>query len=316
MDIKICMITGCAGFIGSHLAEKLLQSGIYVYGIDKLSYCSYPKFMMDLQKKYKNHFKFEHIDINDIKHLPSLDVIFNIGAESHVDNSVEDSTEFIKSNVNGVHNLLEIIRHKKIRPLFYQMSTDEIYGDAVNGESHVETDNYNPSNPYSFSKASADLLIKAYSRTYDIEYKIGRATNTWGIRQNSEKLIPKTIKNLLVGNKIPLHNNGSPIRTWLHVNDCISGISRIVEKGQINNIYNIGGNIELSNIEIVRKIIDLLQLKGPISNYIDFNYKRPGQDLRYSLNCSKLKELGWIQQAFFEKELYNSINYYKNNFTW
>lgn len=256
------MITGCAGFIGSHLTEKCLAMGWYVYGVDKLSYCSYPKLMDEFKIKYNKQFKFEHKDINDIKHLPDLDILFNICAESHVDNSIENSNEFLKSNINGVHNLLEIIRHKKIRPLFYQMSTDEIYGDAIGIGSHVETDNYNPSNPYSFSKASADLLVKSYARTYDIKYKIGRATNTWGTRQNSEKLIPKTCRNLILGKKISLHNLGLPIRTWLHINDCVDGILTVVEKGKLNEIYNIAGDYEIENWRVVAKIAKILGIKG------------------------------------------------------
>jgi dTDP-glucose 4,6-dehydratase len=259
INIKTCIITGCAGFIGSHLAEECLLRGIYVYGIDKLApFCSNPQLMKYLEEKYPQQFKFEHVDVNDIQRIPDVDVIFNICAESHVDNSIENCNEFLRSNINGVHNLLEIIRHKKIRPLFYQMSTDEIYGDVTGEQSHVETDNYNPSNPYSFSKASADLLVKSFARTYGIKYKIGRATNTWGMRQNTEKLIPKTCKNLLLNKKIPLHNYGLPVRTWLHINDCVDAILTIVSIGKENEIYNIAGNYEIENWKVVAKIANLL----------------------------------------------------------
>jgi dTDP-glucose 4,6-dehydratase len=317
---KICMITGCAGFIGSHLTKRCLDMGWYVYGVDKLSYCSYPNLMKEFKNDYPQQFKFEHIDINDIKHLPELDVVFNICAESHVDNSIENSNEFLKSNISGVHNLLELIRRKKIQPLFYQMSTDEVYGDVVGIGSHVETDNYNPSNPYSFSKASADLLVKSFARTYGIKYKIGRATNTWGIRQNTEKLIPKTCKNLLLNKKIPLHNNGTPIRTWLHVDDCVNGILTIVEYGNTNEIYNIGGNLEIENRIIVAKIANLFGIKTDtdtdMNKICDFTFHRPGQDCRYSLDDSKLQGLGWRPVKEFDVELPNVVNFYKSNFIW
>src|ERR1035437_4865475 len=177
-NIKTCIITGCAGFIGSHLTETCLSRGWYVYGVDKLApFCSHPEFMTELKEKYPSNFKFEHIDINNIQRLPDIDILFNICAESHVDNSIENCNEFIKSNVLGVHHLLELIRVKNKRPLFYQLSTDEVYGDKEN-VAHTEENNYNPSNPYSFSKASADRLIKSFYRTYGINYKIGRATNT------------------------------------------------------------------------------------------------------------------------------------------
>jgi dTDP-glucose 4,6-dehydratase len=285
--------------------------------------------MKELVKKYPKKFEFNHIDINNVHRIPDVDMIFNICAESHVDNSIENCDEFIKSNILGVHHLLELIRVKNKRPLFFQMSTDEIYGDKING-SHTEEDNYNPSNPYSFSKASADLLVKSFHRTYGIEYKIGRATNTWGTRQHSEKLIPKTCQYLQLGKKIPLHNHGTPIRTWLHVRDCVEGILTIVERGNINEVYNIGGNIELPNWEIIKRIANLLGDKTDYfskelgkgfhqTNMIeicDFSYHRDGQDLRYSLCDDKLRKLGWSNKCDLDKELPIVVNYYKNKFVW
>jgi dTDP-glucose 4,6-dehydratase len=324
-----CIITGCAGFIGSHLTEECLSRGWYVYGIDKLApFCSHPEFIVELEDKYPSQFKFECIDINNIRRIPDVDMILNICAESHVDNSIESCDEFIKSNILGVHHLLELIRVKNKRPLFYQMSTDEIYGDKITG-SHVEDDNYNPSNPYSFSKASADLLVKSFHRTYGIEYKIGRATNTWGTRQHSEKLIPKTCQYLQLGKKIPLHNHGTPTRTWLHVKDCVGGILTIVEHGGANEIYNIGGNIESPNWEIVKRIANLFgdttdyfskeegsMWKTNMEKICDFSYHREGQDIRYSLNDNKLRLLGWSNKCDLDKELPIVVNYYKNKFVW
>ena len=313
---KTCIITGCAGFIGSHLTEICLSRGWYVYGIDKLdTFCSHPKFVYELTEKHPNQFRFEHTDINDVQRIPDIDVLFNICAESHVDHSIENCNTFIKSNINGVHHLLELIRVKNKRPLFYQMSSDEVYGDKING-SHTEEDNCNPSNPYSFSKASADLLVKSFHRTYDIEYKIGRATNTWGIRQHSEKLIPKACQYLQLGKKIPLHNHGTPIRTWLHVKDCVEGILTIVEHGGINETFNVGGNCELKNIEIVQKIIKLITGNDDPLPYCDLSFQRPGQDIRYSLDDSKLRKLGWDNKCNLDKELPSVVEYYKNKFVW
>jgi dTDP-glucose 4,6-dehydratase len=279
--------------------------------------------MKKFENIYGDQFKFEHKDINNLEHLPELDIILNICAESHVDNSIENGNEFLQSNIIGVYHLLEIIKNKKKRPLFYQMSTDEIYGDILSG-SHNETDNYNPSNTYSFTKASADLLIKSYSRTYGVEYKMGRATNTWGIRQNVEKLIPKTCRSLQFDKKIELHNNGTPKRMWLHVNDCVNGILTIIEKGNKNEIYNISGEYEQSNIITTSKIINCYLERDinttltndEIEKYISFNYNRPGVDLRYSLDDTKLRNLGWKPIKEFDKELPNIVKYYRENFIW
>lgn len=383
-NIKTCIITGCAGFIGSHLTEKCLKMGWYVWGIDKLSYCSYPKLMDEFQKKYPNQFKFEHKDINDVKYIPDIDILFNICAESHVDNSIANSNEFVKSNVNGVHNLLELVKQKKYnRPLFYQMSTDECYGDIESG-SHTETSILSPSNPYSATKASADMLVMAYARTHNIFYKIGRATNTWGIRQHSEKLIPRVCKDIILEKPIPLHNFGTPKRTWLHVDDCVDGILTIVNHGKNNNIYNISGNFEIENWRITAKILNLFgkspgkkekmvkttTIGSSISEgsceiiaefphsevsandyegkfalkyinkyekdtfkfnhtiytnlgkyndtmtYCDFGYIRQGQDVRYSLDDSKLKKCGWKPIKIFDEELLPVVEYYKSNFVW
>jgi dTDP-glucose 4,6-dehydratase len=317
------LITGCAGFIGSHLTEKVLNEGHYVYGVDKLSYCSHPELMVEFRKKYGSQFTFEKMDINDMTRLFEFDAILNICAESHVDNSIERSDEFIRSNITGVHNLLNLVKSKSKRPLFFQMSSDEIYGDIVRGE-HIETDNYNPSNPYSFSKAGAELLVKSYARTHGLKYKMARATNTWGIRQNPEKLIPSACQKFKLGRTVDLHNQGTPVRTWLHVEDCVNGIMTIVEKGEVNETYNISGNYEDTNINVVSKIINVF-LGRPLTTqispaeydqYINFNCGRAGQDVRYALNDQKLRDLGWSPIKQFDDELPSIVDYYRNGFVW
>lgn len=317
-----CMITGCAGFIGSHLTAECLKRGWYVLGVDKLSPESNPSILEHF-KKYGDQFTFVHKDINELTQLYDFDVIFNLCAESHVDASIEQSHVFIESNIKGPHNLLELIRTKRKRPLFFQMGTDESFGDCVEG-SHKETDILKPSNPYSFSKASADLLVQAFYRTYGIQYQIVRATNNWGIMQNPQKLIPRTCRSLLLGNKIELHNNGTPYRMWLHVEDCVNAILTVFEKGNLNEIYNISGGYEQQNIITVQKIINCWlnrdinsQLsKEELNEYIDFNYSRPGQDVRYSLDDTKLRSLGWKTNKVFDFELPSVVKYYKERFIW
>jgi len=316
MKIKSCVVTGCAGFIASHLTQKLLESGVYVYGIDKLGYASHKSRISDFLQKYPQLFKFDHLDINDLKYLPDVDVIFNLAAESSVEISIERSSEFIKSNVNGVHNLLELLRFKNEKILLVHASTDEVYADIVEG-SHTEKDNLNPSNPYSASKACSDLLIKSYSRTYGIEFKILRPTNTFGIYQNTEKLIPKACKRLSLGKTIPLHNNGSPVRTWLHVSDCVNAFIHVAQNGLLNNIYNVSGSYQDTNINVVKKIIKCFF--GQNENYekhLDFSYSRIGQDVRYSLDFSKIRAIGWDNEKKFDEELPAIVEFYKNNFIW
>lgn len=314
---KIIYVTGCLGFIGSAVTKKLLEAGHYVLGIDKETYAANLHFLPELQK-YKN-FKYQNIDINDLDSLVECDIIINTAAETHVDNSIIGTNKFIKSNILGVENLLNLIltkKHFKL-PTFIQFSTDEVYGDVVEG-SHKETDILKPSNPYSASKAAADMLILAWARTYKIPYVIVRPTNNYGVGQYTEKFIPKSCKNLTLGKKIPLHENGIPIRTWLHVEDTANAILTIVNSEKVNEIYNISGNYECQNIEVAKKILDnFIEVTNINYNeYLDFNFSRIGQDVRYSVDDSKLKQIGWLPIKDFNLEIKNIVNYYKENFIW
>jgi dTDP-glucose 4,6-dehydratase len=244
------------------------------------------------------------------------DYVINTAAESHVDNSIVGSNVFLDTNINGVHNLLQNLQKNKFKvPTFLHFSTDEVYGDIVTG-SHAETDMLKPSNPYSATKASADMLIKAWARTYNIPYVIVRPTNNYGIGQYVEKLIPKAVKYLTVGRKIPLHENGAPRRTWLHVSDTVEAVIKIIESGVSGEIFNISGNCEKSNLEVATQIIKHYHGTENYEQYIDFSWKRPGQDVRYSINDDKLKSLGWSATADFDTELGKIVDYYKNNFVW
>ena len=196
------------------------------------------------------------------------------------------------------------------------ISTDEVYGDILDG-AHTEEHMLKPSNPYSASKAAADMLIIAWARTYGVEYNILRPTNNYGIGQYPEKLIPLTVKNLFRGKKIKLHNNGTPTRNWLHAEDTALAVIKIIENGKRNEIYNISGGFEQTNLETVKKIIKSFHgTDADLESYVDFSYNRKGQDLRYSLDDTKLKNLGWSTTKIFDEEIEKIVNFYKNNFIW
>ena len=311
---KIVYVTGCLGFIGYHVTKACLDKGWHVAGVDKMTYAANVNFLPELLE-YKN-FKFIEKDINDLERLYDCDYVINTAAETHVDNSIVSSDVFLRSNVNGVHHLLELIKQKSRfkMPTLLHFSTDEVYGDIDEG-SHTETDLLKPSNPYSASKAAGDMLVLAWARTFNIPYVIVRPTNNYGIGQYVEKLIPKSVKFLQAGKKIDLHNNGTPVRTWLHVTDTANAVIKIVEAGVKNEIYNISGNCEIQNGEVVRRIINLFNGDTDIEKYITES-ERPGQDVRYSIDDSKLKNLGWTPQANFNIELNLIVDYYIKNFIW
>lgn len=315
MNKKIVYVTGCLGFIGSHVTEACLKRGWYVMGVDKCTYASNEGWIESWGMRYGDQFEFIKSDINDLERIYDCDYIINTAAETHVDNSIEDSDAFVHSNINGVHHLLKLINKKKYKkPVFLHFSTDEVYGDIEQG-SHTETDLLKPSNPYSATKAAADHLVTSWGRTYGLPYVIVRPTNNYGIGQYVEKLIPKSVKYLSVGRKVDLHNNGTPVRTWLHASDTAKAIIHIIEAGVVNEIYNISGNYETQNIEVVKKIVTLMELEGTVGNYIE-HMVRAGQDVRYSLDDSKLKNLGWQPYADFDTELALIVKYYKENFIW
>lgn len=302
--MKIVYITGCLGFIGSYVTRACLQLGWKVYGIDKCTYAANTS-LLDEFNKYEN-FYFEKIDINDLTEIKQCDYFINIAAESHVGNSIIDSTDFINSNIVGVKNILDLLRYmqESSRPIFFHFSTDEVYGDITEG-THSEVDLLKPSNPYSASKASADMLILAWARTYGIRYLILRPTNNYGIGQHPEKLIPLSIKKLFDSEKIQLHDNGLPVRTWLHVEDTAKAVLHIIESGKFNEIYNVSGGFEQTNFETVKNIINNFynQKFDDINKFLDLSYNRQGQDIRYSLDDNKLRNLGWIPDKNFCDEI-------------
>lgn len=314
---RVVYVTGCLGFMGIHVTQACLDAGYYVIGVDKMTYASNHWALLKFMENQR--FKWLQKDINDLDRLVDCDYIINMAAETHVDNSIMSSGVFLHSNVNGVHHLLELIRQipRYKQPTLLHFSTDEVYGDIAQG-SHTELDLLKPSNPYSASKAAGDMLITAWARTYGIKYVIVRPTNNYGVGQYVEKLIPKSIKYLELGRKIDLHDRGNPVRTWLHAIDTARAVIAIVEHSGINEIYNISGNTELPNREVIKKILCLYCEQNQDHCWEDYvmDSQREGQDVRYSIDDSKLKLLGWSPTINFDQALVEIVEHYRKNFVW
>ena len=322
------IVTGGLGFIGSNYINKILKNkSIKVYNFDFENYASNQDQLKKF-KKYKNfvHKKINIIDFKKLRknfNLIKPDRVINFAAETHVDNSIKFSKRFIESNIMGTFNLLECTRlflenTKKLNFRFIQISTDEVYGDLkiYEKKKFSEDSNFIPSSPYSASKAASDLLVKAWYRTYNLPIIITHSGNNFGPYQNKEKLIPKTITNILKGKSIPIYGKGDQIRNWIFVEDNVSALQKIISKGIIGQSYNIGGKKELSNIDLVKYIcilISKINNKKNTKEYLDlikFVKDRAGHDVKYSLNSNKIKKLGWKEETNFEKALLKTINWY------
>lgn len=300
MKYQKILVTGGRGFIGSHFVEKCLVSGHTVIDIDNLTYASNKTLPWD------NHSNYTLIedDISKIKHLPPCDAIVNFAAESHVDNSIESPKIFFESNIKGVFNLLELIRGKVYeRPLFFHISTDEVYGD-IRDYWFTENDKLNPGNPYSATKASAEMLVLSYHKTFDIQYLITRSSNNYGPRQYCEKLIPKILDCLYHNRKIPIQGDGSYVRDWIYVKDNIDAIYYVMNNSENNQIYNISANNHLTNIDVVKEVCGWMNIVD-YKNHISFVPNRLGQDIRYSISNEKINKLGW--EPKYKKGLYNFL---------
>jgi len=322
--MKKVLVTGGSGFIGSNLVKYLLKKKYFVINVDKLNYCANP-FNLYSVKKNKNYV-FYKTDINNRKKILKIlkkykpVCIFNLAAESHVDRSIDKPENFIKSNILGVYNLLEsILIHKKKNKKnikLIHVSTDEVYGDLIVGKSK-ENFPYDPSSPYSATKASADHLIKAYIRTYKISAVISNCCNNYGPNQFPEKLIPKLIFNILNNKPLPIYGKGLNSREWIHVQDHCEALLTIFLKGKSGQSYNIGSNKNLKNIEIARKLISLAKNKyKKIGKKVKIKFvkDRPGHDTRYSLNSKKIfKKLRWKSKISFKTGLSNTLDWYINN---
>jgi dTDP-glucose 4,6-dehydratase len=315
--MKIVYVTGCLGFIGSYVTRLCLKIGWQVRGIDKCTYAANTELLNEFNE-YPN-FTFEKIDINDLEFLFDCDYIINTAAETHVGNSIVKSVDFLRSNVDGVAHLLDLIKNSRAEsgklPVLFHFSTDEVYGDIEDGFAN-EKSTLNPSNPYSATKAAADMLILAWSRTYNIPYVILRPTNNYGCGQYVEKLIPKACKYMQIGKKLPLHNKGLSIRTWLHANDTARAVLSIINSENTNEIYNVSSHLELENIEVCNMVAKNYFGTFDENDLYNFSYQRPGQDLRYALDDTKLRSLGWTEEAKFDEEIVKITSYYKDTFIW
>lgn len=305
------LVTGGAGFIGSNFVEIALTDQFpsisSVIVLDKLTYAGKLSNLANVSSHSK--FEFTVGDICDVELVNNLagrvDAIINFAAESHVDRSIEDSSEFIQTNVLGTQVLLDAAKKHKVKK-FVQVSTDEVYGSILEG-SWDEDQPLLPNSPYSASKAAADLLVRAYFVTHGLNVNITRCSNNFGPRQDPEKLIPNFILKLTQGLKVPVYGDGLNVRDWLYVEDHCKGIYLALTKGISGEIYNIGGGTELTNIELTKK---LLALMGKDDSYIDYVEDRLGHDRRYSVNCSKIENLGYKPSVAFDNNLKSTLDWY------
>tara|TARA_B100000579_G_C22831048_1_gene855972 strand:+ start:859 stop:1884 length:1026 start_codon:yes stop_codon:yes gene_type:complete len=316
------LVTGGLGFIGSNLIKLLLSKKYYVINIDKISYSS--NFYNTKEFKYNKNYKFIKCDLLNRNKLKKVILkyrprgIFNLAAETHVDRSIDDPSPFIKSNILGLFNLLEIFRkyykvNNKIKLI--HISTDEVYGDVLKGRS-IEADAYKPSSPYAASKASSDHLVNAYIRTYKIPAIITNCSNNYGPRQHPEKLIPKVIFNILNNKPLQIYGKGLNSREWIYVDDHCNALEKIYKKGNIGEFYNIGSNININNISLIKKLLKIISKKFKIGNKVKIQYisDRPGHDLRYAINSNKLKKnLKWKTNINLNDGLLKTFEWYLLN---
>ena len=309
------LITGGAGFIGSHFVRHMVKkySEHVIINFDKLTYAGNLERLKDIENLPNYRFvKGDVCDLNFLCYLlKDVDLIFHFAAESHVDNSIGDSLNFTRTNTLGTHILLEAARINGVKKIFH-ISTDEVYGDIVEG-SFIENSILNPTNPYSASKAAAEMVALGYLQTYKLPIVIVRGNNVYGSHQFTEKIIPKFISRLIKGEKVTIHGDGSNIRTYINVNDFCEALHVIFEKGEVGEVYNIGTSDELTNLELTKKILSLMNKD---ESFIEFIRDRPFNDKRYSIDTNKIKKLGWTQKISFEKGLTETVKWYKENKSW
>lgn len=309
-------ITGGAGFLGSNFIHFLLAKypDISILNFDKLTYAGNLENLKDIEKDFR--YQFVQGDIAQAaeveNYLDGVDVVINFAAETHVDRSILNPTDFLQTNIFGVYNLLELVKKKKI-PRFIQISTDEVFGPILEGEASEESP-FRPTSPYSASKASAEHLCRAYFHTYKIPVIIIHACNCFGPYQYPEKLIPLFVTNLLEGKKVPVYGDGQQEREWLFTEDFCRGLDLVLQKGKEGESYNLGSGKRLKNLDLTKMILGYFGLD---ESWIDYVTDRPGHDRRYALSSLKAKkELGFEPKESFEEALSKTIDWYKTHESW
>jgi len=312
------LVTGGSGFIGSNFIRYMLNKypSVEIINLDSLTYCGNPENLSDISATPQ--YKFVQGDICDKKLcrelMEKVDAVVNFAAESHVDNSIKNSYQFVKTNVMGTQNLLDAALDSSLK-LFYHISTDEVFGDLSSTDPAFNEDTpYNPRSPYSASKAASDHLVRAYHHTHKLPIIISNCSNNYGPYQYPEKMIPLFITNILEGKKVPVYGNGENVRDWLHVVDHCNAIDVILNRGRVGETYCIGGGCEMKNIDITKLI---LKEMGASENMIEYVEDRKGHDHRYAIDFSKLKkETGWQPEHNFLDGLQETIFWYKKNELW
>ena len=327
------LVTGGCGFIGTNFIYYLLSNPDFdgrIINVDKLTYAGNLENLIAAENEFTERYIFIQADICDAKALKSVfetyevDTICNFAAEAHVDRSIVTPDAFIKTNIEGTFFLLEMARQQQSKlALFHHVSTDEVYGSLGMDGQFTEETPYRPNSPYSASKASSDHLVKAYFKTYGLPVTISNCSNNYGPYQFPEKMIPLMILNAVEGKPLPVYGEGRNVRDWLYVTDHCKAVWKIMKQGTRGETYNIGGQCEMANIDLVNHICDLLDEmlpqpdKAPRRELITFVKDRPGHDLRYAINFNKLtNQLGWLPDESFETGIKKTIQWYLNNPAW
>ena len=314
------LVTGGMGFIGSNFIKYLIQlnEGYKIFNVDKLTYAGNPENLKDIERS--EDYKFFKADICDLNIIDSIiekkeiDFIINFAAESHVDRSIMNPSLCCDTNINGTLSLLNSARKNKIKK-FLQISTDEVYGSLTFEEPRfTEKNTLKPNSPYSASKASADLLVRSYFKTFDLPINITRCSNNYGPYQFPEKLIPLMINNALNDKDLPVYGKGINIRDWIHVEDHCKAILKVLLEGTPGEVYNIGGSSEVENIALVKRVLKILDKPESLIKFVE---DRPGHDLRYAINYNKIsKEMGWKPEINLKDGLKKTVEWYRTNQKW
>ncbi len=309
------LVTGGAGFIGSEFVRQAVRRGFDVINVDKLTYAGDLERLKEVEDKVR-FYKSDIINREFIEYIfktEKPDIVVHWAAESHVDRSILDASPFVETNVRGTQTLLDVAKESGVE-LFINIATDEVYGELGESGQFFEDTPLNPNSPYSVSKASADMLGRAFYRTYGLPVITVRPSNNYGPWQYPEKLIPVVIIKALNEEPIPVYGKGENVREWLYVSDCADAVFEIIQKGKVGEVYNVGSGEERKNIDVVKSVLGIL---GKPESLIEFVKDRPGHDFRYSLNTEKIeREIGWKAKVKFEEGIEKTVRWYLDNLDW